>query len=75
MESGEDIVGKFVNWRDEAKKPCKKRANSDSSDAVPKEEHKNAALRNGAFFPGDFRMENVGKDSSEGVRNNTIEPK
>lgn len=70
-----EIVGKFVKWCDEAKKPSKKWADGDGGDTVPNEEHNNTALGDGALFPGDFRMENIGENGGEGIGDDTIKPK
>lgn len=75
VEIRADIVDEFVKWCDEAKEPGEEGADGDGSDAVPDEEHNNTAFSDGAFFPGDFRMENIGEDGSKRISDDTIKPK
>lgn len=75
MKIRADIVDEFVKWRDEAKEPGEEWADGDGGDAVPEEEHNNTALGDGALFPGDFGMENIGENGRESIGDDAIEPK
>ena len=63
-------MSELIERSDEAEEPSEKRANGDRGEAVPKKEHKNAAFSDRAFFPGDFGVEDISKDSGKAVRNN-----
>ncbi len=67
MEISGQVVGKFVDWCNETEEPGKEGADSDGADAVPEKEHNDATPCDGAFFPSDFRMENISEDGGEGV--------
>ena len=75
VEIRADIMNKFVKWCDETEKPGKKWADGDGGDAVPNEEHNNTAFGNGALFPGDFGMENIGENGGERVGDDAVKPK
>ena len=72
MEIVADAVREFVNWSDKTEKPSEKRADGDGSDTIPEEKHYYATFGDGAFFPGDFGMEDVGENGGESVRDDTI---
>ena len=65
----------FVNMSDEAKEPSKEWANNKTGDSVPDEKHQNAMVGDGALFPGNFGMKDIGQNSGKGVRNDSVEPK
>lgn len=72
MEIIANLMSELINWSDETEKPGEKWADGESGDAIPEKEHDDAALGDGTFFPGDFGMKNVGKNSGESVRNDAI---
>ena len=74
MEASENIECKFIDRSDKTKEPGKEWANGDGGKTIPEEEYNNTMFGNGAFLPGDFRMENISEDGGERVRNDTVEP-
>ena len=75
MKIRADIVDEFVKWRDEAEEPSEERADGNGGDTIPDEEHNNTAFGDGAFFPGDFGMENIGENGGEGIGDDAVKPK
>lgn len=66
------LVGEFIDGRDEAEEPGEERTDGKSSNAVPEEKHDDTAFGDGAFFPGDFRMEKISKNGGKSVRNDAV---
>ena len=74
MKGRANTMGKLVKRSEKTEYPGEEGADGKSSDTVPDEKHNDAAFGDGALFPGDFRMKDVGKNSGEGVRYHGIYP-
>lgn len=61
-----------INRCESAKQPGEKWANDDGGEAVPDEKHNNSMLGDWTFPPGDFRVEKVSEDGSEGIRDKAV---
>ena len=69
------MVSEFINWSNEAKKPCEKRANGDGGDTVPEKKHYDTTFGDMAFLPSDFGMEDISKNGGKGISDNAVQPK
>lgn len=65
----------MIEWGDEPKHPSKCWGDDGASDAVPDEEHDDVVPSNGATFPGDAGMGEVGDNGGDGVRDDAVDPK
>ena len=59
MHGSKNVVSKFVDWSDEAKKPGEKGADGESGYAIPYKKHNYTTFGDRAFFPSDLGMKNV----------------
>ncbi len=57
-----NVEGKIIKWSDKAKELSEKGADKKGGGKVPDKEFVDGSFGEGAFFPSDFRMEEVGKD-------------
>lgn len=66
MNGSRNAVDEIVKWSDESEKPSKEGADNNGAKGVPDEKFINARFAGTTFFPGDFGMEDVGKNSGGG---------
>ena len=64
-----DVVSKFVEGCNEAKKPSEEWADGKCGEEVPGKEFDNAGFAGVAFFPGDFGMSDISNDGCNEGRN------
>ncbi len=57
-----NVEGKIIKWSDKAKELSEKGANKKGGGEVPDEEFVDGSFGERAFFPSDFRVEEVGEN-------------
>ena len=75
MDGFADVKSEFVEWSEKAEKLGEPWTNGDSEEGVPDEESDDGMFGDVAFFPGDFRMGDVGDDGGDGGGDKGREPK
>lgn len=60
-----NIKSEIVKWSDETEKLSEKWADEKGRSEVPDKEFINGGFGERAFFPSDFRMENIGENGGD----------
>ena len=75
MNSGADVVSKFVERSEKTEKLDEAWADEDGEKGVPDEESDDGMFGDVALFPGDFGVGDVGDDGGDGSGNEVGKPK